>query len=184
MVLWLLLTSAASAWFHNQGYRSRLLGRPPQVRTLTFPAPLPHLLLRPLVASGFVVMCQLARPHSLIRFVFLKSQVCFRLPPDPASRRRLCLPLAVGATNLRKGLSPSSQHPCWAHTNELGPLRSAQLLFNRLPTPESGHHDYPRKVTGFLPRTFARKPDCFRHKPLHPLNSVKNPVSDFFVSSQ
>jgi len=57
------------------------------------------------------------RPASqpLMGFVFLKSQVCLRLPPDPASRRRPCLWLAVGATNLRKGLSPSSQRPCWAH---------------------------------------------------------------------
>jgi len=40
-------------------------GRSPQVRALTFPAHLPHLLLRPLTALGFVVTCQLARPHSL-----------------------------------------------------------------------------------------------------------------------
>ena len=40
-------------------------GRSPQVRTLNFPAPLPHLLLRPLVISGFVFSCQLARLHSL-----------------------------------------------------------------------------------------------------------------------
>ena len=44
----------------------RCKGRPPQVRTLTFPAPLSHLLLRPLNALGFVVRCQLARPHSLL----------------------------------------------------------------------------------------------------------------------
>jgi len=25
-----------------------------------------------------------------MRFAFLKSQVCLRLPPDPASRRRPC----------------------------------------------------------------------------------------------
>src|SRR3972149_3590748 len=48
-------------------------------------------------------------------FVFLKSQVCFRLPPDLASRQRPCLPLMIGAINLHKGLSPSSQRPCWAH---------------------------------------------------------------------
>jgi hypothetical protein len=115
MVLRPLLTSAASAWSHNQAYRSRLDGRSPQVRTLTFPAHLPYLLLWPLVALRFVVSCQLARPLSLIRFVCLRSQVCFRLPPDPASRRRPCLPLTVGATYLRMGLSPSSQRPCWAH---------------------------------------------------------------------
>lgn len=36
-----------------------------KVRELTFPAPLPSLLLWPLSASGFVVLCQLARPRSL-----------------------------------------------------------------------------------------------------------------------
>ena len=60
-----------------------------------------------------------------MRFVSLKSRGCLRLPSDPASRRRPCLPLTVGATpaplrgavrvNPRKGLSPSSQRPCWAH---------------------------------------------------------------------
>jgi len=92
LVLWPLLTPAASAWPLDQGYHLLWLdGRPPQVRTLTFPAHLPHLLLWPLIASGFVVLRQLARPRSLfMRFVFLKSQVCLQLPPDPASRRRPC----------------------------------------------------------------------------------------------
>jgi len=64
-------------------------GRSPQERTLTFPALLPYLLFWLLVVLGFVVICQLAQPHSLIGFVCLRSQVCFQLPPDPASRRRL-----------------------------------------------------------------------------------------------
>ena len=67
MVLWPLLTPAASVWLLNQGYRSSQFGvRSPRVRTLTFPAHLPHLLLQPLIALGFVVSCQLARPHSLL----------------------------------------------------------------------------------------------------------------------
>ena len=40
--------------------------RSPQVRALTFPASLPHLLLWPLVALDFAVTCQLVRPHSLL----------------------------------------------------------------------------------------------------------------------
>jgi hypothetical protein len=67
MVLWFLLSPAASAWLLYQGYRYSQLGvRFPRVRTPTFPAHLPHLLLRPLIASGFVFSCQLARPHSLL----------------------------------------------------------------------------------------------------------------------
>ena len=95
---------------------TRLDDRSPRVRTLTFPAHLPHLLLWPLIALGFVVSRQLARPHSLFMgFVSLRSQICLRLPSDPASRRRPCLQLTVGAINLRKGLPPSSQRPCRAH---------------------------------------------------------------------
>ena len=67
VVLWPLLTPAASAWLLSQGYRSSRPGvRSPRVRALTFPAHLPHLLLRSLIASGFIVTCQLARPHSLL----------------------------------------------------------------------------------------------------------------------
>jgi hypothetical protein len=58
-----------------------------------------------------------------MRFVFLKSQVCLRLPSDPASRRRPCPWLTVGAINLRTGLSPSSQRPCWAHKGKNRPAR-------------------------------------------------------------
>ena len=67
LVLLPLLTPAASAWPRDLGYHLLWLDdRSPQVRTLTFPAHLPHLLLWPLIASGFVVTCQLARPHSLL----------------------------------------------------------------------------------------------------------------------
>jgi hypothetical protein len=111
------------------GLPLRLGDRPPQVRTLTFPAHLPHLLLRLLVASDFVVIGQLVQPHSLMGFVFLRSQVCLRLPSDPASRQRPCLQLAVGATNLRKGLSPSSQRPCWAHQKKSLPIWQALSPF-------------------------------------------------------
>jgi hypothetical protein len=84
----------------------RLDNRPPQVRTLAFPAHLPHLLLRLLIASDFVVSCQLVQPHSLMWFVFLRSQVCFRLPPDITSRYCPCLPLAVGATSSARVFHP------------------------------------------------------------------------------
>jgi hypothetical protein len=75
-----------SIWLLSQGYRLRPGDRSPQVRALTFPAYLPHLLLRLLVASDFVVSSQLAQSHSLMRFVFLKSQVCLRLPSDITSQ--------------------------------------------------------------------------------------------------
>ena len=119
-VLWPRLTPAASAQPLDWGCHLRRPGvRSPQVRTLTFPAALLHLPRQPLTASGFVVLCQLARlAWPRMKFVFLKSQVCLQLPPDPVSRRRPCLQLAVGAINLRSGLSPPSHRPCWAHHKE------------------------------------------------------------------
>ena len=65
-VLWPRLTPAISICFLKQVYRLRLDHRSPQVSSLTFPAHLSNLLLRPLVVWGFVVVCQLARPHSLL----------------------------------------------------------------------------------------------------------------------
>ena len=50
-----------------------------------------------------------------IGFVFLKSRICLGLPLDLASRQRPCLWLTVSAINPRKGLTPSSQRPCWAY---------------------------------------------------------------------
>jgi hypothetical protein len=50
-----------------------------------------------------------------MRFVFLESRLCLRLPSDPASRRRPCLQLTVPVTKVRRGLSPPSSRPCRAH---------------------------------------------------------------------
>ena len=117
VVLWPRLTPAASAQPRDWGYHLRWpANRSPQVRTLTLTASLPHLLHQLLIASGFIVfgqLTQLAQPR--MGFVSLKSQFRFRLPSDLASRRRPCLPLTVGAISLRRGLSPPSQRPCWAH---------------------------------------------------------------------
>ena len=71
------------------------------------------------------------RPTSqpLIGFVFLKSQVCLRLPPDPTSQWRPCPWLMVAATNLHTGLSPARQRPCWAHIKRVCALKRKPFLF-------------------------------------------------------
>jgi hypothetical protein len=145
MVLWLLLTPVASVQSLNWSYHLRRpSNRPPQVRTLTFPAPLPHLLHQPLIALGFVVCCQLAPLlQPLMGFVSLKSQVCPRLPSDPASRRRPCLQLTVGAINLRKGLSPPSQRPCWAHNKKPRQRRGSEPFGQESVTPGTGRTAAP-----------------------------------------
>jgi hypothetical protein len=62
--------------------------RPPRVRVAAFTPHPPHLLRHPLMATGFARSRKLARvPQPPMRFVSLGSELCFRLPPDPASRR-------------------------------------------------------------------------------------------------
>ena len=78
------LSSASSTCSLNQGYRLHPDDRSPQVRTLSFPAHLPYLLLCPLVASLFVLFFQLARPqpHTFL-FLNLILPPSSSRPPTP-----------------------------------------------------------------------------------------------------
>ena len=74
--------------------RLRQVPRPPRVRTAAFTPHPPHLLHHRLMATGFALSRKLApimQPG--MRFVFLGSAFCLRLPSDPTSRRTP-LPLA------------------------------------------------------------------------------------------
>ena len=95
--------------------------RPPRIRPATFLAHPPRLPDGPLMTSGFAVNCRLARtaqPSTRspsrsqptgMRHVFLGSRFCLRLPSHPASRRRSCPWLVVGAINLHRGLPPPAR---------------------------------------------------------------------------
>jgi len=103
---------------------------------LTFPALLPHLLLRLLVASDFVVSSQLLQPHSLMRFVFLKSQVCFQLLSDIPSQSCPCLPLAVGATSSARLFHPLAN----AHAGHTKKTNTAEQPCSFFYLKEAPHH--------------------------------------------
>jgi len=91
--------------------------RPPGIRPATFLAHPPHLRDGPLMASGFAISCWLAQAAPPpMRFVSLGSRFRLRLPSHPASRRRSCLWLVVGAINLHRGLAPPSGWSCPAYT--------------------------------------------------------------------
>ena len=67
--------------------RHRQARRPPRVRTAAFTPHPPHLLHHLLMVMGFALSCKLAlmmQPD--MRFVFLRSAFCLRLPSDPISR--------------------------------------------------------------------------------------------------
>jgi hypothetical protein len=62
-------------------------GRPPGVSLTTFAAHPPNLQPRPLVDMDFAIICPLVRPRlPHIRFLSVKSRLCYTLPSDPTSR--------------------------------------------------------------------------------------------------
>src|SRR5690625_2086267 len=69
--------------------------------------------------SGLTIHGWLTPPHRpSIRFLFVRSGVCRRLPPHPASRRRSCHWLAIPVVTARRGLPPPTSAPCQAHRKE------------------------------------------------------------------
>ena len=93
--------------------------RSPGISPATFTAHPPHLRDGPLMTSGFAIACWLARAAPPpMRFVSLGSRIRLRLPSHPASRRRSCPRLVVGAINPHRGLTPPSGWTCPAYTTK------------------------------------------------------------------
>ena len=92
-------------------------GRSPTVRHCTFPGRPPDLPTRMTEGvSGLPIPCRVAPPHwPYIRFLFVGSPFCRRLPPHAASLRRSCPWLAVPLLAARRGLAPPSSVSCVAH---------------------------------------------------------------------
>ena len=100
-------------------------GRPPRIRTTTFPLRPPRLRDDPSMMTGFTFLSrltQIAPPHT--RFVFLGAGIRLGLPSHPASRRRSCLRLGVSITSSSRGLSPPTDGPCRAYSRA-APLRGS-----------------------------------------------------------
>ena len=111
-------------------HRTGILGhprRPPRIRPTAFTAHPPRLHDGPLMDIGLrhamlarpdrrASYAQPTRPRTVaMRHVFLGSRFRLRLPSHPASRRRSCPWLVVGAINLHRGLSPPSRWSCRAY---------------------------------------------------------------------
>jgi hypothetical protein len=125
--------------------------RSPRVRRNPFPRFPPDLPMSH--PSGYRVSLSIARlpcnHRPYIRFLFVGSEFCLRLPPDLASRQRPCLQLTVPTTTACSGLAPYRFMPCLAHKKQavsLGTLPvnivcssitdgySNSLLLNLLPS--------------------------------------------------
>ena len=89
-VLWPRLTSVGSAMPCNMGYILRCVPhRPPRIRCNSLHSMVPpHLRVRVRVVWDFDLCCSLVRSAPpYMRFLFVGSELCLRLPSDSVSRR-------------------------------------------------------------------------------------------------
>ena len=120
--------------------------RPPWIRPAPFLAHPPRLPDGPLMDIGLrhVMLARPDRPalyaqptptpRAKARHVFLGSRFRLRLPSHPASRRRSCHRLVVGAINLHRGLAPPS---CWSCQAYMIAGHSPAPIRSRLRPPDS-----------------------------------------------
>ena len=101
---------------------SDLLARSPRVRTITF---IPYTCC--IYSKGFgqyrtsFCLANSSAPHKpYMQFLFIRPEICRRLPSDSSSRRTP-LPLANNSyCQVCSGLSPYSYRPCQAHMKKPG----------------------------------------------------------------
>jgi len=77
-------------------HESETCNRSPEISSIAFHAQPSDLPPASLMNMGFVVIGRFARHRRpRIRFLFIGSRVCSKLPSDPASPRRLCASLSL-----------------------------------------------------------------------------------------
>ena len=90
--------------------------RPPRVRTHSFPPSIRRIYTSgPCSCRASSCLADLATFVCLMRFLFVGSVVCRRLPSAHASRRRPCLWLCAWRYLLHSGLAPIRTRSCRAH---------------------------------------------------------------------
>jgi hypothetical protein len=99
---------------------ARHVWRSPRVRRNPFPRLPPDLpMSHPSGYRASLSMARLPCEHRpCIRFLFVGSEFCLRLPPDLASRQRPCLQLTVPTTTACSGLAPYRITSCLAHQKD------------------------------------------------------------------
>jgi hypothetical protein len=105
---------------------ARHVWRSPRVRRNPFPRLPPDLpMSHPSGYRASLSMARLPCEHRpCIRFLFVGSEFCLRLPPDLASRQRPCLQLTVPTTTACSGLAPYRITSCLAHQKGRAPLEA------------------------------------------------------------
>jgi hypothetical protein len=108
---------------------ARHVWRSPRVRRNPFPRLPPDLpMSHPSGYRASLSMARLPCEHRpCIRFLFVGSEFCLRLPPDLASRQRPCLQLTVPTTTACSGLAPYRITSCLAHQKRQPAVASGWL---------------------------------------------------------
>ena len=92
--------------------------RPPRVRTHSFPPSIRRIYTSgPCSCRASSCFADLPTFVCLMRFLFVGSVVCRRLPSAHVSRRRPCLWLCAWRYLLHSGLAPIRTRSCRAHKN-------------------------------------------------------------------
>ena len=92
--------------------------RPPRVRTRSFPPSIRRIYTSgPCSCRASSCLADLPTFVCLMRFLFVGSVVCRRLPSAHVSRRRPCLWLCAWRYLLHSGLAPIRTRPCRAQSS-------------------------------------------------------------------
>ena len=107
--------------------------RPPRVRTHSFPPSIRRIYTSgPCSCRASSCFADLPTFVCLMRFLFVGSVVCRRLPSAHASRRRPCHWLCAWRYLLHSGLAPIRTRPCRAHNKARSePIRTGFFVISR-----------------------------------------------------
>lgn len=107
--------------------------RPPRVKTHSFPPSIRRIYTSgPCSCRASSCFADLPTFVCLMRFLFVGSVVCRRLPSAHVSRRRPCLWLCAWRYLLHSGLAPIRTRSCRAH-NRVGGAVTGRLLSHHRP---------------------------------------------------
>ena len=133
--------------------------RPPRVRTHSFPPSIRRIYTSgPCSCRASSCFADLPTFVCLMRFLFVGSVVCRRLPSAHVSRRRPCLWLCAWRYLLHSGLAPIRTRSCRAHKKSRQLLWTVGTRSNQRKFRLSGTRKQPRRtVQIYLAAFFALK---------------------------
>ncbi len=155
--------------------------RPPRVRTHSFPPSIRRIYTSgPCSCRASSCFADLPTFVCLMRFLFVGSVVCRRLPSAHVSRRRPCLWLCAWRYLLHSGLAPIRTRSCRAHKktplNSDNPRRFSEFIRKRLRTQRATLRLFLSRDPSWFPRSARRRFHQTAATP--PYRTRRNPCND------